>query len=132
MSIIAIAESGTVTERHDGPLSPATLAILLTLVEEERHGYAILKEVEAQAGSPQLGTGTLYAALQRLTGEGLIEGSPGGRSPGEDSRRRYYRITARGREVARAEVLRMARVVRLAQAKSLIPAAGLRWLEAST
>jgi len=114
------------------PLSPATLAILLTLVERPRHGYAILKEVEAQAGSPALGTGTLYAALQRLTSDGLIEAAPGARSPGEDRRRRYYRLTALGRETARAEVLRMARVVREAQAKSLVPAMGLLSPEASS
>lgn len=117
---------------EDEPISAATLAILLTLVDEERHGYAILKEVEGQPGSPSLGTGTLYAALQRLTSEGLIEESPGERPAEEDSRRRYYRITAQGREVARAEVLRMSRVVRLAQSKSLVPTAGLLSLEASS
>lgn len=112
------------SSRTDESITTATLAILLALLDEARHGYAILKEVESQAGTPSLGTGTLYAALQRLAGEGLIETCPGRRSPGEDSRRRYYRITARGRETARAEVLRMARVVRLAQSKALIPAPG--------
>jgi DNA-binding PadR family transcriptional regulator len=120
MSIIAIARSDIVRRDEADPISPATLAILLALVEEARHGYAILKEVESQAESPPLGTGTLYAALQRLTGEGLIEDAPGVGAAGEDRRRRYYRITPRGVEVARAEVERMARVVRRAEMKSLV------------
>jgi PadR family transcriptional regulator, regulatory protein PadR len=104
------------------PLSPATMAILLALVEEAQHGYAILKAVEAQAHGPRLGTGTLYAALQRLTQEGVIEESAG--RPGEDARRRHYRLTRYGRSVVRAEALRLARVVAVAQSKSLLP--GLR------
>lgn len=106
------------------PLTPLTMAILLALVEGELHGYALMQEVESQTGGALVpGTGSLYAALQRLEDEGLVEPSPRRPSSGEDSRRRYYRITKAGRAAARAEVRRMMRVVETARAKSLIPEA---------
>jgi DNA-binding PadR family transcriptional regulator len=102
------------------PLTPLSLAVLLAVSDEERHGYALLKEIERESeGRIQPGTGTLYAALQRMVEEGLLEES-GGPEPGEDARRRYYGITALGREVARAEVRRLARLVELAGEKKLV------------
>lgn len=103
----------------DGPLSPATLAILLALANGEQHGYGILKAVEAQPGAPRLGAGTLYAALQRLVQDGWIEES--GRRPGssEDKRRRYYGITERGREAATGELARLEEIVAMAESRSL-------------
>jgi DNA-binding PadR family transcriptional regulator len=83
------------------PLSPATLAILLALVEGEQHGYGILKLIEEQAQAPRLGAGTLYAALQRLMQDGLIAESARRPAPDEDQRRRYYHITEAGRVAAR-------------------------------
>src|SRR5690606_416389 len=97
------------------------LAILFALADGDRHGYAILKEVERQPGGPRaLGTGTLYAALQRLTAEGLVADSPDQPAPDEDQRRRYYRLTPFGRAVASAEAQRLARLVALARGKALL------------
>ena len=106
------------------PLTPLSHAVLLALAEGELHGYAILQEVERLTdGAVRPGTGTLYAALQRMLSEGVIE--DGGRTPGpeEDQRRRYYGITSLGREVARAEARRLERVLEVAREKRLAPAA---------
>ena len=72
------------------------------------------------------GTGTLYAALQRMQADGLIAGSDTLPGPAEDQRRKYYRITDYGRDVARAEIRRLARVLEVASETSLRaePAAG--------
>jgi len=103
------------------PLSPLSMAILLALADGERHGYALMQEIEAQTdGALRPGTGSLYAGLQRLMADGLIRESVG--EPGADRRRRYYAITEQGREVARAEARRMLRVLDTAAAKNLAPA----------
>ena len=107
------------------PLTPLSLAVLLALMDGDLHGYAILKEVERQMeGRFKLGTGSLYAALQRMRDEGLIEDSPDELPTGADSRRRYYRLTAYGREVARLETVRLARVLAVAREKRLVPDPG--------
>lgn len=113
------------TNPHDRlPLTPLTMAVLLALADRDLHGYALMKEVERQTdGHLAPGTGTLYAALQRLTDDGLIDESPEEPGPDEDPRRRYYRITDGGRATARAEADRLARVVALARARALGPAA---------
>ena|SRR5919201_1785884 len=105
------------------PLTPATFHILLVLADEERHGYAIMLEIEQQTERAlRMGPGTLYGSLKRLLSGGLIEESDEQRAgPGlSDGRRRYYRITPFGRAVARAEARRMALMVRLAQRARLI------------
>jgi DNA-binding PadR family transcriptional regulator len=102
------------------PLTPLSLAVLLALADADRHGYAILKEIERESeGRIRPGTGTLYAALQRMVDEGLIEEAVAAADDEEDARRRYYGITALGRQVARAEVGRLARLVDLAAGKRL-------------
>ena len=108
------------------PLTAPVYHILLALADDPRHGYAILKEVEAGSGGRvRLSTGTLYAALKRLLDGGLIEETPARREPdGDDARRRYYALTPLGRRVARAETERMADLVTLAAAKRLAPARG--------
>jgi DNA-binding PadR family transcriptional regulator len=113
------------------PLTPISLAILLALADADRHGYAILKEVERQSdGALRIGTGSLYAALQRLTEEGALAESPDQPGPEEDARRRYYRLTVAGRERAAAELRRMARAVEEARAKKLLPEGALSLGEA--
>lgn len=108
--------------RESLPLTPLSLAILLSLAEEDRHGYAILNDVEEQtAGAARVGTGSLYTALQRLEDAGWIKESRRRPSPGEDQRRKYYRLTDRGREVSRAELLRMAGVLELGRTRRLVP-----------
>ncbi|MCC6929863.1 MAG: helix-turn-helix transcriptional regulator [Gemmatimonadaceae bacterium] len=109
------------------PLRPVEFEILLALALGERHGYAIIREVERRSeGGVRLETGTLYRALQRLVQGGMV--TPVERrttEPSEDERRRYYALTPHGRGVAAAEAARMARLVAAAQAAQLIPGAGL-------
>jgi DNA-binding PadR family transcriptional regulator len=104
------------------PLTPATFHILLTLVDGERHGYAIMQEVmERTEGSVRLGPGTLYSSLKRLLEAGLIAESGEKADPGlGDERRRYYRLTRHGLAVARAEAQRLDAVVRAARQKKLL------------
>ncbi len=101
------------------PITPLSMAILLALVKQDQHGYALMTEVAGQLGK-RPGTGSLYAALERLVEEGLIQETPDGPGPREDQRRKYFRITKPGRECARAEAARMLRVLDLAREKSLI------------
>jgi DNA-binding PadR family transcriptional regulator len=98
------------------PLSPATLHILLSLAGDDRHGYGIMQEVKRQSeGQYKLGPGTLYDNLQKLIDRRLI--NQVGRGTGDDDpRRRYYRLSPRGRAVLSAEVIRLERVVREAKA----------------
>lgn len=102
------------------PLTPLSFEILLSLADGERHGYAILQAVEARlAGVLPMRTGTLYRALARLLDEGLLdEVAPAG---ADDERRRYYRMTALGRRIARAEAKRLASQVDAARARRLLP-----------
>ena len=95
-------------------LTPALHHILLALLPGERHGYAVMKDVEAiTGGSLRLGPGTLYGALKRLLEAGLVE-EAGEREAEGDERRRYYRITGKGRSVLAAETARLQRLVAFA------------------
>ena len=105
------------------PLPPAAFHILVALADEDRHGYAVIKDVEARTGgSLKLSAGTLYRSVDRMAQQGLIReiSSPLARNMG-DERRRYYRITPFGREVAMAEARRLAQMLDLARAKGLAP-----------
>ena len=104
------------------PLPPATFHILLALVDEQRHGYAILQDIEARTGGAlRLSAGTLYRSIARMVEQGLIAEVARRRTAADDERRRYYFITAFGTAVARAEMRRMAQLVRLARARGLTP-----------
>jgi DNA-binding PadR family transcriptional regulator len=104
------------------PLPPSEFQILLALADGERHGYAIMQEIEARtAGEVRLGPGTLYGSIKRMLAAGLIEESA--RRPAaerDDERRRYYRITPLGRRLAAAEARRMEALVTAARAKRLL------------
>ena len=101
------------------PLTPALFHVLLSLVDEQKHGYAILKEVAQRTnGAVELSTGTLYGIIKRLLADGLIRES----ALGSTERRRAYRLTAFGRRVALAEAERLRDLVLSAQLKNLIPA----------
>ena len=104
------------------PVTPAMFNVLLALVDGEKHGYAILKEVDEQTqGEVRLSTGTLYGIIKRLLAEGLIaESRTRPAAEMDDSRRRYYRVTEAGREVAAAEAVRMEKLIARARAKRLI------------
>lgn len=102
------------------PLTPAVFYILFALAEGEKHGYAIMKEVESVSGGHfTMGPGTLYTTIQRLLEIGLIEET----STASDSerRRRCYRLSRRGRKALEAELDRMEALVRSAQHRKLAP-----------
>jgi DNA-binding PadR family transcriptional regulator len=103
------------------PLTPAVFHILLALADQDRHGYAIILDVaERTDGAIRLGTGTLYTAISRLLEQGLIE-EPDERPAADedDERRRYYRLTPFGREVANAEARRLAALVKMARSRGI-------------
>ena len=104
------------------PLTPLSFQILLALVDAERHGYGIMKEIERRTkGRMTTATGPLYLAAQRLMESGLIEESDKRPAPElDDQRRRYYKLTAFGRAVAAAEAKRMAQLVDVALDKELV------------
>ena len=104
------------------PIPVSEFQILLALADEERHGYAIMREVTLRTnGEVQLGPGTLYGSIKRMAAAGLIEESDERPDPQlDDERRRYYRITALGRQTAVAEARRMERLVGIARAKRLL------------
>lgn len=105
------------------PLPPATFHILLAVAEEDRHGYAIIQEVAMRTdGELKLSAGTLYRSIQRMLEQGLITETRERPAPEEDDeRRRYYRITALGTAVAKAEARRLTQLVRMARAKGFAP-----------
>ena len=91
------------------PLSPAFFHILLSLGEGERHGYALKREIARRTnGKLKVGPGVLYGSINKMLELGLIEESAERPDPHlDDERRRYYRITNYGKQVARAEAARM-------------------------
>ena len=104
------------------PLPPATFHILLALADEDRHGYAIIQDVEARtSGDLRLSAGTLYRSVQRMLEQGLILETRDRPDPElDDERRRYYRITPLGLAVAKAETRRLTELVRMARARGLV------------
>src|ERR1051326_2301859 len=105
------------------PLPAATFHILLAVADEDRHGYAIIQDVETRTGGElRLSAGTLYRSIQRMLEQGLIV-EPRERPLPEldDERRRYYRITSFGRAVAEAESRRMAQLLRMDRNRGLAP-----------
>jgi DNA-binding PadR family transcriptional regulator len=104
------------------PLPPATFHILLAVLNGERHGYAIIQDVETRTdGELRMSAGTLYRSVARMVEQGLIAEVARRRSMSDDERRRYYRITPFGTAVARAEMRRLAQLIRLARASGLTP-----------
>jgi DNA-binding PadR family transcriptional regulator len=100
------------------PLPPATFHILIALATADRHGYGVIQDVlSATGGDLKLSAGTLYRSIQRMLEQGLvIETRQRPEPEDDDERRRYYRITPFGREVATAEARRLTQLVRLARA----------------
>ena len=120
MGIMAEADD---FDAHDYlPLSPAVFHILLALLDEEQHGYGIMLAVlELTDGQVHLVPGTLYGAIKRLLKQKLIaEAEDRPVQQQSEERRRYYRLTALGRRVLRAEAERMARLVKQAAARQLL------------
>ena len=104
------------------PLPTATFHILLALAKEDRHGYAVIQDVEQRTnGEIRLSAGTLYRSIQRMLEQGLLRETRDRPAPElDDERRRYYRITPFGQAVARAEAQRMSELVKMARAQGLV------------
>jgi DNA-binding PadR family transcriptional regulator len=101
------------------PLTPAIAHILLALADRDRHGYAIMQEVDRITdGTARMGPGTLYGTIKRMIAGGLLEEAEERPDPElDDERRRYYRATPLGRAVLEAETARMATLLGAARAK---------------
>jgi DNA-binding PadR family transcriptional regulator len=109
-------------DRANAPMSTQVFQILLSLVDDDLHGYAIIQDVAARTGGEvRLTASTLYAAIKRLLEAGWIEECRSRPRADDDARRRYYRLTTPGRQAARGEALRLERSAGMARAKRLIP-----------
>jgi DNA-binding PadR family transcriptional regulator len=104
------------------PLTPAMFHILMALAKGESHGYAIMQDIETDTdGRFRIGPGTLYGSIKRMLASGWIAEVDERPDPDlDDERRRYYRLTGLGRQVAEAEAGRLAGMVRLAQDAQLL------------
>ena len=105
------------------PLPPATFYILMALSSEDRHGYAIIQDIEQRTnGALRLSAGTLYRSIQRMLEQGLLVETTDRPAPElDDERRRYYRITPQGVRVAQEEARRLNDLVRMARASGFVP-----------
>lgn len=103
-------------------MQPAAFHILLALTDGERHGYALMGEVERLSdGALRIGPGTLYGSIKRLLAAGLIEEAEARPDPVlDDERRRYYRLTGAGREAVAGEARRLASLVEVAARRGLV------------
>ena len=108
------------------PLPRDTFHILVSLADRERHGYSVMQDVlERTDGALRLSPSSLYASIKRLLGQGLIEELEERPDPKhDDERRRYYRLSRLGRQVATAEARRLARLLADARATGLLPRHG--------
>ena len=107
---------------HQQPLTPAVFHILLALAEGDLHGYAIMKQVNADSERRvSMGAGTLYGSLKRMLDAGLVKESGKQLDPEmDDERRIYYAITGLGRKALAAELERLERLVGLSRRRKLL------------
>ena len=102
-------------------MSPQVFHVLLSLHQGPQHGYSIIQDIRQRTGEEiRLTASTLYDALARLVDAGLIE-EVDAPDTGQDSRRRYYRITRAGRQTAQQEAQRLDRLLRLARGAGVSP-----------
>jgi len=108
------------------PLPRDTFHILVSLADRDRHGYSVMLDVaERTDGALRLSPSSLYAAIKRLLGQGLIEEIAERPDPRQDDeRRRYYRLTRLGRRVAVAEARRLERLLSDARATGMLTGKG--------
>jgi DNA-binding PadR family transcriptional regulator len=106
-------------------MTPAVFNILLALADGEKHGYAIMMEVEEKThGAVKMGPGTLYGSIKRMLHIGLIEESDERPDPAlDDERRRYYRLSGLGQRLLRLEAERLEQQVSLARLKHILDGA---------
>lgn len=117
------------TERNDleqTSLTPAALHILLALAAGDLHGYGLMQEIASYTqGAMQLGPGTLYRAIKQLLATGLISEVDQRPDPAhDDERRRYYRLTPRGKACINTELRRLEQLVLLGRARGVLPDEG--------
>ena len=105
------------------PLPTAVFHILVALADRDRHGYSIMQDVASRTdGKVRLSPGTLYSSIRRMLEAGLVEELRESPDPeSQDERRRYYRLSRLGREVAMAEARRLERLLADARATGLLP-----------
>jgi len=105
------------------PLHKDTFQILVSLADRDRHGYSVMLDVaDRTGGALRLSPSSLYASIRRLLDQGLIEELAERPDPEhDDERRRYYRLSRLGRQVAMAEALRLERLLADASASGLLP-----------
>ena len=109
--------------RLPAPLSPSVFAILLSLAEGDKHGYAMMKDaLTPQGGGVRMGPGTLYGTLDRTMRDGLVEES----GVSDDERRRYYRLTGLGATSLATELQRLDAAVRSARSLACFPKGAAR------
>ena len=103
------------------PLTPAVFNILLALADGEKHGYAIMQEVDENTrGEVKMGPGTLYGSIKRMLTAGLVVESGERPDPAmDDQRRRYYRLTGLGQRALKMEAERLERQVMVARLKQV-------------
>jgi DNA-binding PadR family transcriptional regulator len=102
------------------PLSPAVFHLLLALADEDRHGYAIMRDIEDRTdGVVRVGPGMLYGSIKWLAADGFIE-EAAARTKTEDERRKYYRLTPTGRALLKAEATRLEAAVGLARSRRVL------------
>ena len=107
------------------PLKPLVFQILLVLHDGERHGYSIVKQLAQEAAGRQVAPGNLYRTLRGMLAQNLIEESDHRPDPAlDDQRRRYFRLTATGRRVARAEADRLEGLLSSARRRRLFSGSG--------
>lgn len=107
---------------HEPPLRAVEFHVLLSLAAGERHGYGIIRDIGGRGTTPVPDVGTMYRALARMAENGLIEAAARRPAPdAADERRNYYRITAAGLRVARAEARRLEALTRAARTGGLLP-----------
>lgn len=104
------------------PLNRSTFLIMLSLVDQPRHGYGIMLEMSQQTdGAVRVAPGTLYTTIKKLMDAGLIEeAKTRPKVEEDDERRRYYSLTDLGREVVRLEAERLLKLVAIAKEKQLL------------
>jgi DNA-binding PadR family transcriptional regulator len=108
------------------PLPSSSFHVLLVLADGEKHGYAIMREVERLSeGAVRMGPGTLYGTIKRLLENGLAEESGERPDPElDDERRRYYKVTGLGERVVTAEAHRLATMIDRSVLRRLSPRLG--------
>jgi DNA-binding PadR family transcriptional regulator len=101
------------------PLSPAVFHVLLALADEDRHGYAIMRDIADRTGGlVRVGPGMMYGSIRWLVADGLVVEVPP--RAAEDDRRRVYRLTPFGRSVLVAETRRLEAALKLARARRVL------------